>query len=322
MLGLLETGDAQGCWELMYRREMSLRKIATRKRLFDKVRLTPTADQITIVEGFSFQAYQFNFSDWPVVSDAKRKAVKQKPRGNASADSRKSKRRAQLQANTQDIRRASGKNRPADWQSGESWKRQQQKAKQDELRQTVRPLPKQAAGPCGPAPEDGECRRLTIWDNSQELEDFCEFGDFSRQGRLGFLAGVIFKCGTFVVITDVTARWKHDPRNPKLELKYGYAKYNSERACKGTDPEFPWDDPPTNRAELSALISRYPHRARAASYDIHHKFFTSEDDAESSSNPAPTTPTRDTNGPGDQPAAPPRQSLVDPTTMWVKISRK
>jgi hypothetical protein len=58
-----------------------------------------------------------------------------------------------------------------------------------------------------------------------------------------------------IAITDITARFKHHPQYPKLEPKYGYAKYNSDRACKRADPEFPWDNPPTNRVQLASLIS-------------------------------------------------------------------
>jgi hypothetical protein len=193
-------------------------------------------------------------------------------------------------------------------QSAESWKKQHEAAKRSELRKTVRPLPKQVAGPCGPAPEDGQCRRITIWDNRIELEQFYNFRDFTRIGRLGFQAGVIHKCGTFIVITDITTRFNHHPQNPKLELKYGYAKYNCERACKGTDPEFPWDNPPANRVQLASLISRYPHRARAAEYMIDPKFFTTDDDADDDDDDGddinPTTPVDGRiRGAGDQPAA-------------------
>jgi hypothetical protein len=207
-------------------------------------------------------------------------------------------------------------------QSAESWKKQHEAAKRSELRKTVRPLPKQVAGPCGPAPEDGQCRRITIWDNRIELEQFYNFGDFTRIGRLGFQAGVIHKCGTFIVITDITARFKHHPLNPKLEFKYGYAKYNSERASKGTDPEFPWDKPPTNRVQLASLISRYPHRARAAEYMVDDKFFTTDDDADGDDDTNPTTPTRDTDGTGDQPGTQRRGSLIEPTSIWVDGPRR
>ena len=44
MLGLLETSEAPDSWERLYRREMALKKMAIRKRIFDKVRLTPTSD--------------------------------------------------------------------------------------------------------------------------------------------------------------------------------------------------------------------------------------------------------------------------------------
>ena len=86
--------------------------------------------------------------------------------------------------------------------------------------------------------------------------------------------------------------------------------------CKGTGPAFPWDNPPANRVQLASLISRYPHRARAAEYMVDDKFFTTDDDADDDDDTNPTTPTRDTDGTGDQPAAR-RQSLVDPTSKWV-----
>ena len=322
MLGLLETSEAPDSWERLYRREMALKKMAIRKRIFDKVRLTPTSDQITVIEGFAYQPFQFHFRSWPEVSNGTKRTTTPKPRGDGSADGGKRRRKSQLTANTADIRRASGKGRVADWQSAESWKKQHEAARRSELRKTVRPLPTFVAGPCGPAPEDGQSRRITIWDNRLELEQFCNFGDFTRVGRLGFQAGVIHKCGTFIVITDITARFKHHPLNPKLELKYGYAKYNCERASKGTDPEFPWDNPPTNRVQLASLISRYPHRARAAEYMVDDKFFTTDDDADGDDDTNPTTPTRDTDGTGDQPGTQRRGSLIEPTSIWVDGPRR
>ena len=65
MLGLLETSEAPDSWERLYRREMALKKMAIRKRIFDKVRLTPTSDQITAIEGFAYQPFQFHFRSWP-----------------------------------------------------------------------------------------------------------------------------------------------------------------------------------------------------------------------------------------------------------------
>jgi hypothetical protein len=65
MLGLLETSEASDSWERLYRREMALKKMALRKRSFDKVRLTPTSNQITVIEGFAYQPYQFHFRSWP-----------------------------------------------------------------------------------------------------------------------------------------------------------------------------------------------------------------------------------------------------------------
>jgi hypothetical protein len=69
MLGLLETSEAPDSWERLYRREMALKKMAIRKRIFDKVRLTPTSDQITAIEGFAYQPFQFHFRSWPEVSN-------------------------------------------------------------------------------------------------------------------------------------------------------------------------------------------------------------------------------------------------------------
>jgi hypothetical protein len=41
MLGLLETSEAPDSWERLYRREMELKKMALRKRIFAKVRHNP-----------------------------------------------------------------------------------------------------------------------------------------------------------------------------------------------------------------------------------------------------------------------------------------
>jgi hypothetical protein len=72
-------------------------------------------------------------------------------------------------------------------------------------------------------------------------------------------------------------------------------------------------------------ISRNPYRARAAESQVDPKFFTSEeqdDDDDDDDDTNPTTPTRDTDGTGDQPGTQRRGSLIEPTSIWVDGPRR
>jgi hypothetical protein len=317
MLRLLEDNGTPTEWELMLRREMKLKAVGCRKKVFAGLTLTPTTGKKSVIEAFSYQAYQFNFGAWPEVPNASAKRKRETKQGTAGANSSGSGAMPTSAEKSKDLQAWRGRPK-RDYDTADEWHHKQHSATKAKLKKTVRPLPKQVKGPCGLCPESGEQRRLTLWDNSYELETWCNLGDFSRTGRLGFMAGAIFKCGTFIVVTDITARYVHDPEYPRLELKYGWAKYNFERATKGTDPEFPWDGSEANRPQLCSLVTRYPHRARAASYDVHDKYFTTSDDGSDSDNrpaDAPSTPSRNTDD-DQRPAPPTSDPIIAPSSRW------
>ena len=189
-------------WELLARREMGLKAVACKKKVFAGVSLTPTTGKTSLIEGFSYQAYQFVFGKWPEadVGSSKRKR-KQEPGSTGANDGSGAK--LSCAAKSRDLQ--AWKARPKDCDTGDEWKRKQRSAADRQIKRTVRPLPTLVKGPCGMSPVSGERRRLTLWDNGYDLESWLNLGDYSRTGKLGFMAGVIFKCGTFIVITDVTA---------------------------------------------------------------------------------------------------------------------
>jgi hypothetical protein len=63
MLRLLEDNGTPTECELMLRREMKLKAVACRKKVFAGLTLTPTTGKKSVIEAFSYQAYQFNFGD-------------------------------------------------------------------------------------------------------------------------------------------------------------------------------------------------------------------------------------------------------------------
>jgi hypothetical protein len=62
MLRLLEDNGTPTEWELMLRREMKLKAVGCRKKVFAGLTLTPTTGKKSVIEAFSYQAYQFRLN--------------------------------------------------------------------------------------------------------------------------------------------------------------------------------------------------------------------------------------------------------------------
>jgi hypothetical protein len=268
---------------------VGLQKAALRKRLFCAINLTPTANKYFMAEGISHQQYALLFGQWPKCAKPGKRASNS---GHKSSKKRKAGGRSQERANdTQSWKK--GERNGSGWQTGDQWHNEQRRAARAELRKTAVPLPELVPGPCGKQLAEGESRRLTLWGNGYDLECWASFGDFTIPSKLGFQAAAIFRCGTFVVLTDITVTSITHDTLPGIKLQFGYAKCKFQRACKGNDPEYPCrDEGGADRAGISELIARYPYRARQSSYGVHDKFFSSEgdDDEDSENQPRPRQP--------------------------------